>query len=416
MELLRFATAGSVDDGKSTLIGRLLYDSKAIFEDQLEAVERVSSQRGDEYTDLALLTDGLRAEREQGITIDVAYRYFATPARKFIIADTPGHTQYTRNMVTGNSTADLTMVLVDARKGIVEQTRRHAFLASLLRVPHLLVCVNKMDLVDYDQAVFEAIRDEFTAFASRLEVADLSFIPISALQGDNVVQRSANMAWYEGASLLHHLETVYIASDRNLIDPRMPVQWVVRPQATEWHDYRGYAGRIDGGVFRPGDEVLVLPSGLTTTVAAIDTFDGPVDEAFAPMSVTMRLTDDIDVSRGDMICRPHNRPAVGQDLDAMVCWMTDRPLRQGDFLALKHTTRWVRAVVRDIHYRLDVNSLHRDESVEALDLNEVGRLSLRVTQPLFYDGYRRNRQTGSFILAAEDTNVTAGAGMLLGPD
>jgi len=416
MELLRFATAGSVDDGKSTLIGRLLYDSKAIFEDQLEAVERVSSQRGDEYTDLALLTDGLRAEREQGITIDVAYRYFATPARKFIIADTPGHTQYTRNMVTGNSTADLTMVLVDARKGIVEQTRRHAFLASLLRVPHLLVCVNKMDLVDYDQAVFEAIRDEFTAFASRLEVADLSFIPISALQGDNVVQRSANMAWYEGASLLHHLETVYIASDRNLIDPRMPVQWVVRPQATEWHDYRGYSGRIDGGVFRPGDEVLVLPSGLTTTVAAIDTFDGPVDEAFAPMSVTMRLTDDIDVSRGDMICRPHNRPAVGQDLDAMVCWMTDRPLRKGDFLALKHTTRWVRAVVRDIHYRLDVNSLHRDESVEALDLNEVGRLSLRVTQPLFYDGYRRNRQTGSFILAAEDTNVTAGAGMLLGPD
>jgi len=416
MELLRFATAGSVDDGKSTLIGRLLYDSKAIFEDQLEAVERVSSQRGDEYTDLALLTDGLRAEREQGITIDVAYRYFATPARKFIIADTPGHTQYTRNMVTGNSTADLTMVLVDARKGIVEQTRRHAFLASLLRVPHLLVCVNKMDLVDYDQAVFEAIRDEFTAFASRLEVADLTFIPISALQGDNVVQRSANMAWYEGASLLHHLETVYIASDRNLIDPRMPVQWVVRPQATEWHDYRGYCGRIDGGVFRPGDEVLVLPSGLTTTVAAIDTYDGPVDEAFAPMSVTMRLTDDIDVSRGDMICRPHNRPAVGQDLDAMVCWMTDRPLRQGDFLALKHTTRWVRAVVRDIHYRLDVNSLHRDESVEALQLNDVGRLSIRVTQPLFYDGYRRNRQTGSFILAAEDTNVTAGAGMLLGPD
>ncbi len=416
MELLRFATAGSVDDGKSTLIGRLLYDSKAIFEDQLEAVERVSSQRGDEYTDLALLTDGLRAEREQGITIDVAYRYFATPARKFIIADTPGHTQYTRNMVTGNSTADLTMVLVDARKGIVEQTRRHAFLASLLRVPHLLVCVNKMDLVDYDQAVFDAIREEFTAFASRLEVADLSFIPISALQGDNVVQRSANMAWYEGASLLHHLETVYIASDRNLIDPRMPVQWVVRPQATEWHDYRGYCGRIEGGVFRPGDEVLVLPSGLTTTVAAIDTYDGPVDEAFAPMSVTMRLTDDIDVSRGDMICRPHNRPAVGQDLDAMVCWMTDRPLKPGDFLGLKHTTRWVRAVVRDIHYRLDVNSLHRDESAEELHLNDVGRLSLRVTQPLFYDGYRRNRHTGSFILAAEDTNVTAGAGMLHGPD
>jgi bifunctional enzyme CysN/CysC len=416
MQLLRFATAGSVDDGKSTLIGRLLYDSKAIFEDQLEAVERVSSQRGDEYTDLALLTDGLRAEREQGITIDVAYRYFATPARKFIIADTPGHIQYTRNMVTGNSTADLTIVLVDARKGIVEQSRRHAFLASLLRVPHLLVCVNKMDLVDYDQSVFDAIRDEFTAFASRLEVADMSFIPISALKGDNVVQRSANMPWYEGASLLHHLEQVYIASDRNLIDPRLPVQWVVRPKAVNHHDYRGYAGRIDGGVFRPGDEVLVLPSGLSTTVEAIDTFDGPVDEAFAPMSVTMRLTDDIDVSRGDLICRPHNRPTVGQDLDAMVCWMTDRPLKQGDFLMLKHTTRWVRAVVRDIHYRLDVNTLHRDEAAAVLDLNDVGRVSLRVTQPLFYDSYRRNRQTGSFILAAEDTNATVGAGMLHGPD
>jgi len=416
MELLRFATAGSVDDGKSTLIGRLLYDSKAIFEDQLEAVERVSSQRGDEYTDLALLTDGLRAEREQGITIDVAYRYFATPARKFIIADTPGHIQYTRNMVTGNSTADLTIVLIDARKGIVEQSRRHAFLASLLRVPHLLVCVNKMDLVDYSQDVFDAIREEFTAFASRLEVADMTFIPISALQGDNVVQRSVNMPWYEGSSLLHHLEHVYISSDRNLIDPRLPVQWVVRPQATEWPDYRGYAGRVEGGVFRPGDEVLVLPSGLTTTVAAIDTYDGPVDEAFAPMSVTMRLTDDIDVSRGDLICRPHNRPVVGQDLDAMVCWMTDRPLRKGDFLALKHTTRWVRALVKDVHYRLDVNSLHRDETATSLDLNEVGRVSLRVTKPLFYDSYRRNRYTGSFILAAEDTNVTAGAGMLLGPD
>jgi bifunctional enzyme CysN/CysC len=416
MELLRFATAGSVDDGKSTLIGRLLYDSKAIFEDQLEAVERVSSRRGDDYTDLALLTDGLRAEREQGITIDVAYRYFATPARKFIIADTPGHIQYTRNMVTGNSTADLTIVLVDARKGIVEQTRRHAFLASLLRVPHLLVCINKMDLVDFDQAVFDSIREEFTAFASRLEVADLSFIPISALQGDNVVQRSANMPWYEGASLLHHLEQVYIASDRNLIDPRLPVQWVVRPQNSSLPDYRGYAGRVEGGVFRPGDEVMVLPSGLTTTVAGIDTFEGPQDEAFNPMSVTMRLTDDIDISRGDMICRPHNRPTVGQDLDAMVCWMTERPVQEGDFLALKHTTRWVRAVVREIHYRLDVNTLHRDESATSLQLNEVGRVSLRVTQPLFYDSYRRNRQTGSFILSTEDTNLTAGAGMLLGPD
>ena len=416
MELLRLATAGSVDDGKSTLIGRLLYDSKAIFEDQLESVERVSRQRGDEYTDLALLTDGLRAEREQGITIDVAYRYFATPARKFIIADTPGHIQYTRNMVTGNSTADLTVVLVDARKGIVEQTRRHAFLASLLRVPHLLLCVNKMDLVGYDRQVFESIREEFAAFASRLELSDLSFIPISALQGDNVVQRSANMPWYEGASILHHLEQVYISSDRNLIDPRLPVQWVIRPQATSLPDYRGYAGRVAGGVFKPGDEVMVLPSGLTTTVAGIDTFDGPLEEAFPPMSVTLRLTDDVDVSRGDLICRPANRPAMGQDLDAMVAWMTEKPLKVGDFFALKHTTRWVRAVVRDVRYRLDVNTLHRDEASSELGLNDVGRVSLRVTQPLFYDSYRRNRQTGSFILAAEDTNVTVGAGMLLGPD
>jgi bifunctional enzyme CysN/CysC len=416
MELLRLATAGSVDDGKSTLIGRLLFDSKAIFEDQLESVERVSRQRGDEYTDLALLTDGLRAEREQGITIDVAYRYFATPARKFIIADTPGHIQYTRNMVTGNSTADLTIVLVDARKGIVEQTRRHAFLASLLRVPHLLLCVNKMDLVGYDRDVFESIREEFAAFASRLDVADLSFIPISALQGDNVVQRSSNMPWYEGASLLHHLEQVYISSDRNLIDPRMPVQWVIRPQATSQPDYRGYAGRVAGGVFRPGDEVMILPSGLTTTVAGIDTFGGPIDEAYPPMSVTVRLSDDVDVSRGDLICRPMNQPTVGQDLDAMVAWMTERPLKPGDFLALKHTTRWVRAVVRDLHYRLDVNTLHRDEAAPSLGLNDVGRVSLRVTQPLYYDSYRRNRQTGSFILAAEDTNVTVGAGMLHGPD
>jgi bifunctional enzyme CysN/CysC len=416
MELLRFATAGSVDDGKSTLIGRLLYDSKAIFEDQLEAVERVSVQRGNDYTDLALLTDGLRAEREQGITIDVAYRYFATPARKFIIADTPGHVQYTRNMVTGNSTADLTMVLVDARKGIVEQTRRHAFLASLLRVPHLLVCINTMDLVDFDQEIFDAICAEFTAFASRLDVTDLTFIPISALQGDNVVTRSANMDWYQGTSLLHHLETVYIASDRDLIDPRMPVQWVIRPHAAEYHDYRGYAGRIDGGVFRPGDEVMVLPSGLTSTIAGIDTFEGPVEEAFAPMSVTMRLADNIDVSRGDMICRPHNKPVVGQDLEAMLCWMTDKPLKVGDFLMLKHTTRWVRAVVRDLHYRLDVNTLHRDESATTLTLNDVGRVALRVTQPLFYDPYSRNRSTGSFILADEGSNVTSGAGMLLRPN
>jgi bifunctional enzyme CysN/CysC len=416
MEMLRFATAGSVDDGKSTLIGRLLFDSKSIFEDQLESVERVSSQRGDEYTDLALLTDGLRAEREQGITIDVAYRYFATPARKFIIADTPGHVQYTRNMVTGNSTADLTLVLVDARKGIVEQTRRHAFLASLLRVPHLLLCVNKMDLVDYDKDIFDAIREEFADFASRLELSDLSFIPVSALQGDNVVQRSANMPWYEGASLLHHLEQVYISSDRNLIDPRLPVQWVIRPKANSHHDYRGYAGRVAGGVFRAGDEVMILPSGLTTTVAAIDSFEGELDEAYPPMSVTVRLADDVDVSRGDLICRPMNQPTVGQDLDAMVAWMSERTIAPGDFFHLKHTTRWVRAVVRDVHYRLDVNTLHRDEAANSLGLNDVGRITFRVTQPLYYDSYRRNRQTGSFILADEGTNVTVGAGMLLGPD
>jgi bifunctional enzyme CysN/CysC len=416
VELLRFATAGSVDDGKSTLIGRLLYDSKAIFEDQLEAVERVSRERGDEYTDLALLTDGLRAEREQGITIDVAYRYFATPLRKFIIADTPGHVQYTRNMVTGNSTADLTLVLVDARKGIVEQTRRHAFLASLLRVPHLLVCVNKMDLVDYEQGVFEAIREEFSSFASKLEVSDLSFVPISALDGDNVVQRSPNMTWYEGSSLLHHLEQVYIASDRNLIDPRLPVQWVVRPKSSAYHDYRGYAGTVAGGVFRAGDEVTVIPSGLTTRISAIDTFDGPLAEAFPPMAVVIRLEEDLDISRGDVICRPHNKPTVGQDIEAMLCWMIDRPVKPGDFLALKHTTRWVRAVVRDIHYRLDVNTLHRDEGATSLSLNEVGRVTLRVTQPIYYDSYRRNRQTGSFVLAAEDTNVTCGAGMILGQD
>ena len=334
-ELLRFATAGSVDDGKSTLIGRLLYDSKAIFEDQLEAVERSSEAMGAEHTNLALLTDGLRAEREQGITIDVAYRYFATPKRKFIIADTPGHVQYTRNMVTGASTADLALVLVDARKGLVEQSRRHAFLASLLRIPHLVLCVNKMDLVDWSQERFDEIKDEFRSFAMKLDITDLSFVPVSALHGDNVVQRSAASPWYEGASLLHHLEEVHIASDRNLIDARLPVQYVIRPHSqtdAELHDYRGYAGAVAGGVFKPGDEVMVLPSGFTSTIASIDTFDGPVAEAFAPMSVTVRLTDDIDVSRGDLICRPQNRPNSGQDIDAMVCWMdeTDRARAPGE--------------------------------------------------------------------------------------
>jgi bifunctional enzyme CysN/CysC len=416
MELLRFATAGSVDDGKSTLIGRLLYDSKAIFEDQLEAVERTSLERGDAYTNLALLTDGLRAEREQGITIDVAYRYFATPKRKFIIADTPGHVQYTRNMVTGASTADLALVLVDARKGVLEQSRRHAFLASLLGIPHLVVCVNKMDLVDWSEERFEEIKAEFRAFAMKLDVRDLMFVPISALHGDNVVERSANMPWYEGAPLLHHLEEVHIASDRNLIDARLPVQYVIRPMNDEHHDYRGYAGTVAGGIFKPGDKVVVLPSGFTSTIAAIDTAHGPVDEAFAPMAVTVRLTDDVDVSRGDMICRDRNRPHVGQDIEAMVCWLTEQSaLAPRTKLALKHTTRWGRALVKDLQYRLDVNTLHRDETATALQLNEIGRVQLRTTVPLFFDEYRRNRTTGSFILVDEATNNTVGAGMILGP-
>jgi bifunctional enzyme CysN/CysC len=415
-DILRLATAGSVDDGKSTLIGRMLFDSKAIFEDQLAAVERTSRARGEEYTNLALLTDGLRAEREQGITIDVAYRYFATPRRKFIIADTPGHIQYTRNMVTGASTADLAIVLVDARNGLTEQSRRHAFLATLLRVPHLVLAVNKMDLVGYDPAVFERIAEEFSSFAAKLEVADLTFIPISALHGDNVVQRSANMGWYDGPSLLHHLEHVHIASDRNLIDVRFPVQYVIRPhQATdpELHDYRGYAGQVAGGVIKPGDEVMHLPSGFTTTVKRIDSARGPLSEAFPPMSVTLVLADDIDISRGDMICRPHNQPAVTQDVDAMVCWMSEsRRLAPRDRLIVKHTTRTAKAIVRDLHYRLDVNTLHRHEGVSDLSLNEIGRVTLRLTHPLFCDPYTRNRQTGGLILVDEATGATVGAGMI----
>jgi bifunctional enzyme CysN/CysC len=415
VELLRFATAGSVDDGKSTLIGRLLYDTKTIFEDQLEAVERTSRQRGDEYTNLALLTDGLRAEREQGITIDVAYRYFATPRRKFIIADTPGHIQYTRNMVTGASTANLALVLVDARNGIVEQTRRHAFLSTLLRVPHLVLCVNKMDLVDYDQERYEELRTEFRDFAAKLDVTDLAVIPVSALKGDNVVDRSANMPWYEGSSLLHHLEEVHIASDRNLIDARFPVQYVVRPHSDEWHDYRGYAGQVASGVMKVGDEVMVLPSGLTSTISTIETFDGPVEEAFPPMSVTVRLADNVDVSRGDMICRVGNQPTVSQDVEAMVCWMSDEfKLEPRSRWIVKHTTRSAKTVVRDVTYRLDVNTLHRDEEASSLGLNEIGRISMRVTSPLFVDEYRRNRTTGSFILIDETTGSTVAAGMIIG--
>jgi bifunctional enzyme CysN/CysC len=411
-ELVRFATAGSVDDGKSTLIGRLLYDSKSIFEDQLEHVERTSLQRGDGYTNLALLTDGLRAEREQGITIDVAYRYFQTPRRKFIIADTPGHPQYTRNMVTGASTADLALILIDARNGVVEQSRRHAFIASLLRIPHLVVCVNKMDLVDFDQEVFERICADFSGWAARLEVSDLTFIPICALHGDNVVGRSPRTRWYDGPSLLYHLEHVHVASDRNLVDARFPVQWVVRPMSDEHHDYRGYAGQVASGVFRVGDEVVVLPSGMETRIADIDTYDGPLKEAFPPLSVTLLLEDDIDVSRGDMICRPHNRPLEARELEAMVCWMCERPLQPAGRYRIKHTTRTVLAKAEQVRYRIDVNTLHRHQDGSGLSLNEIGRLRLRLSSPLLLDEYRRNRTTGSFILIDESTNDTVGAGMV----
>ncbi len=418
--LLRIATAGSVDDGKSTLIGRLLYDSKAIFEDQLSAVEHTSRSRGQEAPDLALLTDGLRAEREQGITIDVAYRYFATPKRKFIIADTPGHIQYTRNMVTGASTADVALVLIDARNGVLEQSRRHAFLASLLGIPHLVVCINKMDLVDFSEARFVEIREDFRRFAMKLEVPDLTFIPMSALTGDNVVQRSAAMPWYEGTSLLHHLEEIHVASDRNLIDVRFPVQYVIRPHQSSdavLHDFRGYGGTVAGGVVRAGDEVTVLPSGFTTSISAVWAPGGrPLTEAFAGQAVTIELADDIDIARGDLICRPHNRPHVGQDIDAMLCWLSsDATLTAGGRYTIQHTTRSTRAVVRDLDYRLDVNTLHRDETASSLSLNEIGRVRLRTQQPLLFDAYRRSRDTGSFILIDEATNNTVAAGMITGP-
>jgi bifunctional enzyme CysN/CysC len=412
-ELLRFSTAGSVDDGKSTLIGRLLYDTKTVFEDQVRHVEDVSRRRGDERVNLALLTDGLRAEREQGITIDVAYRYFATRKRKFIIADTPGHIQYTRNMVTGASTASLAIILVDARHGLVEQSRRHAFIASLLRIPHLVFAVNKMDLVDWSEARFEEIEAEFRNFAARLDVQDIAFIPISALTGANVVEHSRDTPWYHGPTLLYHLETVHIASDRNLIDVRFPVQRVIRPESAEFPDYRGYAGQVAGGVLRPGDEVVALPSGLSTRITRIEQLGEDLDAAFAPMSVTIHLEDDLDVSRGDLLCRPNNQPFVGQDLDAMVCWMSERPLLSRGRYAIKHTTRWGRAVVNDILYRLDVNTGHRDEAARELKLNDLGRIRLRTTTPILYDPYRRNRVTGSFILVDEANHTTVAAGMLL---
>jgi sulfate adenylyltransferase large subunit len=411
-ELLRFATAGSVDDGKSTLIGRLLHDSKAIFDDQLEHVVSVSERRGDGYLNLALLTDGLRAEREQGITIDVAYRYFQTRRRKFIIADTPGHEQYTRNMVTGASTADVSVVLVDARKGVSEQTRRHAYISSLLRIPHLVVCVNKMDLVGYDEAAFERIVDDLTDWAARLDVWDLTFIPMSALHGDNVVERSAQMPWYAGPPLLYHLEHLVIATDRNLADVRFPVQWVIRPNTDEHHDFRGYAGQVAGGVLTPGTEVLVLPGGHRTSIAAIDSVEASLEAAFPTMSVTLRLSDELDISRGDMIVNPDDPPVPAREIEAMVCWMSPEPMKPGARYALKHTTRTVRAVVRELEYRVDVNTLDHRETPE-LALNEIGRIRLRLSGPVMVDRYRRNRTIGSFILIDEATNDTVAAGMVV---
>ncbi len=412
-QLLRFATAGSVDDGKSTLIGRLLYDSHEILSDQLEAVRRASLRHnGNGDLDLALLTDGLRAEREQGITIDVAYRYFQTARRKFIVADTPGHEQYTRNMVTGASTADLALVLVDARNGVVAQSKRHAFIASLLGIPRLVVCVNKMDLVGHDQAVFDRIAAEFAEFAAALDVRDTTFIPISALHGDNVVERSAAMPWYEGPALLDHLERVDVTLDRSLGDVRFPVQWVIRPGGGEWSDDRGYAGQMAGGVLRPGDDVTLVPSGRRSRVSAIETLDGPLERAFPPMSVTVRLEDDLDVCRGDLLCATGSEPTVDRELEADVCWMTDAPLRAGARYAIKHTTRRARAIVESIAHRVDVESLRADPSTGRLELNDIGRVSLRTSEPLAFDAYARNRSTGSFILIDERTNDTVGAGMI----
>ncbi len=413
MDLLRFSTAGSVDDGKSTLIGRLLYDTKSIFEDQLEVIEETSERRGSDHIDLALLTDGLKAEREQGITIDVAYRYFATPKRKFILADTPGHIQYTRNMVTGASTVNLAIVLIDARHGVLEQTRRHAFISSLLQIKHLFVCVNKMDLVDYSEEQFHKVVEEFKSFSSKLDVPDIQFFPISALKGDNVVERSTNMDWYKGTPLLYALETVHIGNDLNFVDSRFPVQYVIRPQSEEYPDYRGYAGKVAGGVFKPGDEVMVLPSGFTSKVKTIDTADGEIQKAFAPMSVTMTLEDDIDISRGDMIVKPENQADVGQDIDLMLCWMNEKKLVPRGKYKIKHTSRDARCIIKDVRYKVDVNTLHRVEDDKSLGLNDIGRVLIRTTVPLMHDTYTRNRSTGSVILIDEFTNETVAAGMIL---
>lgn len=414
MDLLRFTTAGSVDDGKSTLIGRLLYDSKAIFEDQMEAMEASSKARGDEHVNLALLTDGLRAEREQGITIDVAYRYFATPKRKFIIADTPGHIQYTRNMVTGASTANLAIVLIDARKGVIEQTCRHSFIANLLRIQHVVVCVNKMDLVDWDEGVYNKIVDDFKSFASRLDnIVDVTFIPASALIGDNIVDKSENMPWYQGPTLLYHLETVYIGADENHVEARFPVQWVIRPHSDKYHDFRGFAGRVAGGVFKPGDDVTVLPSGFTSKIKAIESMDGPQAEVFAPMSATITLEDEIDMSRGDMLVKANNRPEPTQDIDAMVCWFDSKPLVGSGKYILRHTTKEVKAIVAEVCYKVNINTLHKVEDDITLNLNDIGRIKVRTSAPLIADSYKSNRITGSFVLIDELTNATVAAGMII---
>ncbi len=414
MDLLRFSTAGSVDDGKSTLIGRLLYDSKSIFEDQLEAMEESSRRRGDENVNLALLTDGLKAEREQGITIDVAYRYFATPKRKFIIADTPGHTQYTRNMVTGASTANLAIILIDARKGVIEQTKRHSFIANLLRIQHLVVAVNKMDLVDYSEEVYNQIIGDFRDFASRLDnIIEITDIPISALNGDNVVDKSTNMPWYQGPTFLYHLEHVYVGGEENHVDARFPVQWVIRPMSDEWHDFRGYAGRVAGGVFKPGDEVTVLPSGFKSVIKGIHTPDGDLDEAFAPQSVCLTLTDEIDISRGDTLVKANNPPTVSQDIEAMICWFSPKPMAQRAKLICRHTTQETKAIVQEVKYHVDINTLHKIEGVDSFQMNDIGRISLRTAVPLIHDSYRRNRSTGSFILIDPGTNETVAAGMIV---
>jgi sulfate adenylyltransferase subunit 1 len=414
MDLLRFTTAGSVDDGKSTLIGRLLYDSKNTFEDQMEAVEASSKQRGDENVNLALLTDGLKAEREQGITIDVAYRYFATPKRKFNIADTPGHIQYTRNMVTGASTANLAIILIDARKGVIEQSCRHSFIASLLRIQHIVVAVNKMDLVDYSEEVYEKIVEDYKEFASRLgNVVDITFIPISALNGDNVVDMSENMPWYKGSSLLYHLETVYVGNQENHVQARFPVQWVIRPQSDEWHDFRGYAGRVAGGVFKPGDEVTIQPSGFTTKIKAIHADCKELDEAFSPLSVAITLEDEIDISRGDMIVKANNPPKVNQDINAMICWFSDRPLNPRGKYIVRHTTREVKALIKEVNYKVNINTLHKVEDDLEFKLNDIGRITLRTSAPLIYDSYSKNRTTGSFVMIDPQTNETVAAGMIV---